>query len=368
LDSRFSVFVSCLPGLEPLLGSEVAELGQSGEAMPGGVAVSGDRRLIYRANLELGLATHVLVRVGEFRVRGLGELVRKTRQLAWDRVLLPGTAVEVRATSRRSRLYHTGAIVQRVREGIEASLGQPPAREPAARLVVRLDEDHCVVSLDTSGDPLHRRGWRLETGKAPLREDLAHALIASSGWDREGRLVDPFCGSGTIAIEAATMARRLAPGRMREFGFEHTVLFDAELLAEVRTEAESRAIDSGPLILASDRDAGSVERARRNAERAGVAGDIRFEHASMTACSGFTETGGWLVTNPPFGQRLGNKQALRNLYQALGTRVSECKLDVALLASDRRLALASGLPLATAFLTDHGGTKVRAMVASRAAW
>lgn len=371
------LFASCLPGLEPLLADELAGLGvERIDVLPGGVAFEGDVRTVMHVNLASGLATHVLARAGEFEARGFAELVRKTAAIDWGRWFAPGP-VAVRVRSRKSRLYHTGAIEQRVREGLAERLGEtlPPGEEddaeaPRAALVVRIERDRCTLSLDTSGPPLHRRGWRLETAKAPLREDLARALLVASGWDAESPLVDPFCGSGTIVAEAAIRARRLPPGRLRRFAFEATPLFDTTLWHEVRTAAWSDVLERAPgPIRGSDRDEGAVAAARANAERAGVVNDVQFDRAPMSGApwlSGEPDplAQGWVVSNPPHGQRVGRADRLRSLYQSLGTRLRALPeaWRVALLVADRRIALATGVPLETAFLTDHGGTKVRAMV------
>lgn len=372
------IFVACAPGLEPLLSAEVRELGagDSVEIVAGGVELEGDATMLHRAHLELGLASHVLVRIADFRAPGFPELAQRAAKVRWRDWLRPGEPIRLRARARASRLYHTGGIVERVRGAIERQLGALPdadADDDSPSILARMERDRCTLSLDTSGAPLHRRGYRLASAKAPLREDLARALVRASGWDPGTPLADPFCGSGTIAIEAALLARRIAPGRLRSFALERTPLFEQAIWERLREDAAARALPHAPSpIFASDRDAGAVEAARGNAERAGVLSDLQLDQATLSRAPFAAEPippRGALVTNPPHGRRIGDDRGLRPLYQSLGALVRRLPPEwrIALLVSHRRLALATGLPLETALLTDQGGTKVRVMLPRRAA-
>ena len=364
------IFVACAPGLEPLLLEEVVALGAQGaRTTAGGVTLEGDLPLVYRANLELGLASHVLLRVGSFRAIHFTELVRRAARLPWESFLDPSAPLTVRATAKKSKLRHTGALAERVRRAVAERLRtdppEPSGDEAEVRILVRMQDDQCTLSLDTSGEPLHRRGYRRLPGRAPLREDLARALLRVSGWDPATPLADPFAGAGTIPVEAALLARRLPPGRLRSFAFERFPSFDARAFARVREEALSRALPRAPAALwGSDRDPAAVEAARENAERAGVLEDLTLTQAPLRRAP-FLGTDlperGALVTDPPHGRRLGDRQRLRTLYRSLGTVAKGLPpgWHFALVASDRRLALASGLPLETALLTDSGGTKIR---------
>lgn len=364
----YRVFASCAPGLEPVLATEITTVGGTeAQELAGGVAFSASGPVLHRAHLELGVASHVRVRVATFRARAFGELVKRAGAVDWRSWIDPGQPLGFRATSRRSRLYHTKAIVERVRTAVTDALGATPPEggDSDPTLVARFEHDECTLSLDTTGAPLHRRGYRLATAKAPLREDLARALVALSRWEAGGPLFDPFCGSGTIAIEAALVARRIAPGRGRSFALERTPLFDAATWDRVCAEAEARALASCPVpIVASDRDAGAVRAAGDNAERAGVRSDLRIERAALSDAP-FTQgplpEHGALLTNPPHGGRVGKAPRLGPLYQTLGRLLAErpASFRVALLVADRRLALRTGLPLETAALTDQGGHRVR---------
>ncbi len=362
------LFLPCAPGLEPLLAAEVTQrLGAAGREVAGGVELSGDRALIYRANLELGLAMRVLVRLGEFDARTFGELVDRAGKLPWEQWLAAGGPLALRVTAKKSRLYHTGAIAERIRAAVERRLGAAPAAGTAEADVtvhVRMAEDRCTLSIDTSGEPLHRRGYRLATAKAPLREDLARALLLVSGWDRATPLVDPFCGSGTILIEAALLSRGLPPGGRRRFAFMDAPGFDAPLWQRLHARALAAARPTGPRLLGSDRDRGAIEAAGGNAERAGVA--LELAVAPLGGAPAFAEPpgpAGALVTNPPYGERVARGRDLRPLYQTLGTKVRGLPgaWRIALVVADRRLVGQTGLELASALMTEHGGRKVYMM-------
>jgi putative N6-adenine-specific DNA methylase len=371
-----SLFAACNPGIEPLLAREIAALGAEPNIVAGGVEFSGDVALAMRAARWLGTASHLMLRVAEFRCRAPGELERKAAESAWREWLRRDVPLAIRATSRASRVFHTGLVAERVRAAIEAALGAKldpvtTPDTPAARLQVRFHRDVCTLSLEATSTPLHRRGYRLEGAKAPLREDLAHALVLASGWRPDEALLDPFCGSGTLAIEAAGLALGLAPGRHLPPPLAHLALFEAS--SGQRVAAETRAAHAAP-ICASDRDAGAIAAARANAERAGVAHAIAFERAALTKCAWLAAPElapkrGALVTNPPFGRRVSESQKLETLYQALGHRAAKLGADwrIALLAHDVRLARRTGLALEAAFATKHGGLNVSALVGTATA-
>ena len=360
MSAPHELFASCAPGLEPLLEAELGALGALDlDRTPGGVRFRGHRRVIYRVNLESGLATHVLVRVASFVARRFDTLEEQLGKIAWERYLTPGVPRRYRVVAKKSRLVHTGAIAERAANAIAKRLRDEATTDDAGVPVhLRFFRDRVQVSVDTSGAPLHRRGYRLDGGPAPLREDLARALVFASGWSTSTPLVDPLCGTGTIPIEAAFFAQQIAPGHLRSFSFEQTPLLDAPTWAEVR-EASSTAAREGPTILGRDRDPRAIAASRANAARAGVA--ARFEEASLSAPLEIDAEGGAIVTHPPFGLRMGGKRDLAPLYRALGAMVPD-GWRFALLSADRKLGLRSGRDLRTAFLTDAGGVKVRALV------
>lgn len=376
MPAPLSLFAACQPGLEPLLADELRALGAAPAPQRGGVAFAGDVELLMRCGLWLGTASHLLVRIAEFRCRALGELQRKAAELPWRNWLRSNVPLAVHGTTRGSRVYHTGAIEERVTDAIGAALGRKPPTagkddETLARVHVRFRDDVCTVSLDATGTPLHRRGYRLDGRKAPLREDLAHALLLASGWRPGTALLDPFCGSGTIPIEAAGLALGLPPGRMRPPVLESYAPFDPEVWMAAHRERRPAAA-SAPIV-GSDRDAGAIEAARANAERAGVTAAVAFELAAVSAqkwlAGDGTPAAGAIVSNPPFGLRVGKGPDLRPLYQTLGSKAAALGAGwrVALLAHDPRLARRTGLSLQAAWTTRHGGLPVAAMVGAAAA-
>jgi putative N6-adenine-specific DNA methylase len=277
--------------------------------------------------------------------------------------------VAVRVTCHKSKLYHSDAVAERIVRAVGDKLGKPSllhkpadeeAQNPPQLIVVRLLRDQCFVSIDSSGELLHRRGYRQAVAKAPLRETLAAGMLLASGWDMQAPLLDPFCGSGTIAIESALLARGLAPGRNRRFAFMDWPGFDEKIWRGLLAESGSAAGEGMPIIQASDRDAGAVRMAQENAERAGVASDIEFTCRAVSAIA--PPAGhGWVVTNPPYGLRVSEGQDLRNLYAQLGNvlRAHCAGWQVAILCSDPALLGQTRLKLDTSVSFINGGIGVK---------
>jgi putative N6-adenine-specific DNA methylase len=324
------------------------------------------------------------VRVGAFRASAFYELERRAARLPWERFLRAEVPVRMRVTCRKSRLYHSDAVAERMLRVILAATGAPAAVAradeesadsadaadgPAQLVVVRIVRDICTVSVDSSGALLHRRGYRRASAKAPVRETLAAALLLASEWDGAGTapLIDPMCGAGTIAIEAALIARGRAPGLGRAFAFERWPEFAPGAWAEMLAQARSREripASGAPRIHASDRDAGAIAAAEANAERAGVAGELALTVRSLSALTA-PDGPGWLVTNPPYGVRIGERAHLRDLYARLGdvARMRCAGWTVAILSGDATLAGHTGLPFASRLHTTHGGLPVDVLVA-----
>jgi putative N6-adenine-specific DNA methylase len=350
-----------------------------GERETGGVVFDGGLVDLARANLWLRTASRVLVRVAAFHARALGELERKAAALAWREWLPPGVVVQLRVSSRKSRLYHQKAIAERVAQAIqtagwevrtggageqESEEGQDPAVERPEQLVaVRLFRDECGISLDSSGALLHRRGYRLATAKAPLRETLAAALLIASGWTPAMPLLDPFAGSGTIPIEAALMARRIPPGRHRRFAFQRWPGWNTAEWEALLAQADRESLPVAPAtIVASDRDAGAVRATLANAERAGVSSDLLVRQAALSSLDPPPGPGA-LVTNPPYGVRVGARRELGDLYARLG-QVARQQLSgwsVTLLLPSFPLEQETGLRFREVFHTSNGGIRVRAL-------
>ncbi|MGC6487374.1 MAG: THUMP domain-containing class I SAM-dependent RNA methyltransferase [Planctomycetota bacterium] len=367
------LFAACQPGLEPFLVAELDALSLRAESVPGGATFEGDQDALLRACLWLGTASHVRVRLARFRCRALGELERKAADFAWRDWLTPRVPLDLRAASKRSRVYHTGAIQERLFHAIGRAFGAAPAlardEDPVtAPLHVRFVDDTCTISLDATSTPLHRRGYRLDGRKAPLREDIAHALVLASGFGPGDALLDPFCGSGTVAIEAAAIARCVPPGRLRPPPMQHSARFDHDAWTRLLDAVQPN--DDLPPIACSDRDEGAVAATRANAERAGV-GDVLQTGAHAFAAQPWLQQGGApargvLATNPPYGVRVKGNSPLLPLYQTIGHRLKQAGPGwrAAILAHDVRLTRRTGLALEPAFTTRHGGLGVTAMTTS----
>ncbi len=419
----------CPPGVEPLLDAELAAMGIARRnVVRGGVEVNLRPRQLYAANLWLRTATRVLVRVAMFDVHDFATLERNAATVNWRQWVPAGAQVTFRVSSHRSRLDHTRAIAERLAAAAGAPLatgsadwadggssyddeGAPPAGPPAARFVARIDRNRLTLSADSSGEPLYQRGWRRQVAKAPLRPTLAAAMLAAVGWPAQGQpaqgqpaqgqpaqgqpaqgqpaqggsssgrlmLVDPFCGSGTVAIEAALAASGrppgtgATPGSTRSFAFETWADFAPGTWASVRGEATQRLADAAGndlTVMASDRDAGAIAATTANAARAAVGHLVAATHSAVSAIEpppgpppGPNDTA-WVVTNPPWGGRIASGGDLRDLYATFGNvmRARFTGWRVAMLVADRHLAAHSGLGLHEALRTTAGGQPVQLLV------
>ena len=368
-------FAIVAPGLESLALADARALGLPAELAEGGggIAWGGDLRSVLVANAGLRIASRVVIRLAAFEARTFAELERHARQIPWSRIVAPNAAVRFRVTCKKSKLYHSDAVAQRLADavtrtvpGVKAEGGSgaddETPHDDAQLFVVRLLRDHCTVSADSSGVLLHRRGYRQATAKAPLRETIAAALLAASGWDLIAPLMDPFCGSGTIPIEAALMARALPPGGARTFAAERWPGVSRTLGDRIRAElADSARTGASTTIVGADRDAGAIDAALANADRAGVARDITFATQSISAAVFPAGAPGWVVTNPPYGVRVGDTDRVRDLWAQLGhvLRARARGWRVALMSPDPALERQLGLALKVVAQTTNGGIPVR---------
>jgi putative N6-adenine-specific DNA methylase len=375
LDSFFAVTA---PGLEPFTAQELRLLDLAPAAEePGGVLFKGDQASLYRANLHLRTASRVLSRLGNFfYATTFPQLRKRLTRLPWERFLAPRQPVSLRVTCHMSKLYHSDAVAREVSAALAERLGAPSpilkadeeSDQPPQLVIVRLVDDKCTVSVDSSGTLLHKRGYRQAVAKAPLRETLAAALLMASGWDLVSPLLDPFCGSGTIPIEAALMALGIPPGVHRSFAFMDWPAFDHTLWQTILAEP-SVLSSTIPILQASDRDAGAIKSSKANAERAGVSDTIEFSCQAVSSIipppgPGEVVPGlarGWVVTNPPYGLRLGEGRDLRNLYARLGDvlRQNFTGWSVSVLCSDTALLGQMHLKLDTSLSLVNGGLRVR---------
>lgn len=362
------IFLTVQPGLEEVLATEAREAGFAVTGtVPGGVTMSGGWSEVWRANLCLRGAGRVLVRVAAFRAMHLAQLDKRARKVDWAAILRKDVAVTVQATCRASRIYHNKAAAQRVARAITETLGAPVKEKAPLRVMVRIDDDLCTISLDSSGAPLHQRGLKQAVGKAPMRETLAALFLRQCGYRPGEPVIDPMCGSGTFLLEAAEQTAGLWPGRAREFAFQHFANFDAALWEDMRRSASNNQADTAhPVAFGSDRDQGAVQRAEANAIRADVAPLCRFETKPVSALTVPPDVGrdtaGLIIVNPPYGTRIGQKKLLFGLYGAFGAAVRDrfAGWRVGLITSDDGLARATGLPFEPPGpYVDHGGVKIR---------
>ena len=439
--ANYDCFAIAAPGLETLVAHELTTLGvAAAKAVPGGVEFTADAARLASVQLRTRTASRVIVRLAQFRATAFHELERAARQVEWSRILPPGATFRLRVTCKKSRLYHSDAVAERVAAAIVRSVKgatieqgvQPdddrdeppdvigdlnpttkhaslsaanaiskgvakavakavaktvakssgpaaaPTGLPAQLFVVRFDHDECTISADASGDLLHRRGYRLAVGRAPLRETLAAAMLIGADWDAATPLVDPMCGSGTIPIEAAMIARRIAPGLARPFAAERWPETPANAWPDARLEAKKEILPKAPApIVGVDRDEGAIANALANAKRMGVLGDVEFRCAALSALevpgvagvAGVPAVGGsprgLLVANPPYGVRVGESKPLRDLFARFG-QVAREKCDgwrVALLSADRALDAQTKLAFTQVFATSNGGIAVRLVAA-----
>jgi putative N6-adenine-specific DNA methylase len=368
-DPAMPCFAAVPRGAEEITASELERLGiQETVVAKGGVSFTTDRAGLYRANLWLRTTSRVLVKLAEFPCAVPDELYHGVHAIAWQDLITPTMTLAVDCSLRDSALTHSGfvalktkdAIVDRIREACGTRPNVDTA-SPDVRVNVHLLKNQCTVSLDSSGDPLDRRGYRLERTEAPLRETLAAAVIAQTGWDGSIPLVDPMCGSGTIPIEAALMAGRVAPGLRRSFGFQRWLDFDARLWDRLVKEAENgiRKVPVG-LITGYDQDSRALVLAARNSAKAGFEGQVHFFHAALEEFKPEGETG-VVIINPPYGKRLGEEDDLRELYCRIGDIMKQrCRGWTGyVLTGNLELAKYIGLKASRRFVFFNGAIECR---------
>jgi len=318
-------FASSPRGLEPLLAAELASLGaQRVREVPGGVAFSGDWRVCYMANLWSRLASRVLWRVAEFDYTGEGDIYEAARSVDWMRLFAVERTLRVNVSAQKSPLKSLDFATLRIKDAVcdrfREALGSRPnvdRANPDVRVHAFLEATRGAFYLDTSGEPLFKRGWRAGAGEAPLRENLAAGIVMLSGWKPGEPLLDPMCGGGTLLVEAAAMARGRAPGARRAFGFQKLKIFDAKLWTNIKHE--ERTTKTVKLeIFGSDNDPRALNDARRNLAAAGVERWVKLEQADILERAA-PAAAGVMVANPPYGERIGSKEELALFYPKLGT-------------------------------------------------
>ena len=359
----FEIFLVVPPGLEQSLWKEDrAKDFPSARYTTGGVTLKGGWEDVWRANLVLRGATRVLVRIGEFRAFHLAQLDKRCHKFEWNKFLRPDVPVRVEAvTNKKSKIYHAGAAKERVERSISNTLGAEISDEAEVTVKLRIESNLCVFSLDTSGEALHKRGHKAAVGKAPMRETLAALFLGACGYDGQEPVLDPMCGSGTFVLEAAEIATGMIPGRARKFAFEKLATFDSDDFAMVRASLPGPQ-ETSLSFFGSDRNAGAIDNATANAERAGLSSNCHFRQAAISNLLCPEGDSGLVIINPPYGARISNKKQLFALYASLGAVLRErfSGWRVGLVTTDGQLARATKLPLLPeSGPIDHGGLRVK---------
>lgn len=322
-----TLFATCPRGLETLLGAELRAVGaDSIKIVAGGVSCRGSLAVCYRANLESRLATRVLLSVAHIAYRSEQDIYDATVAIAWPGWFDVSRSIRVDVNAIKCPFKSIDFIVLRIKDAVcdrfrESTDARPNVhtREPDVRLAGFLDATHFTLYVDTSGEPLYKRGWRNAVGEAPLKENLAAGILGLSGWQPGTPLLDPLCGSGTLLVEAALMARNIAPGSRRAFGFEKLKQHDENLWRRVWEDAKARRLPAVPgLIHGSDLYGDELKNALENLVAAGVDNTVTLKQANVLEISPPTEQAGCIVSNPPYGVRVGDRESLEGFYPKLG--------------------------------------------------
>lgn len=363
--SDFEIFLVTAPGLESALCAEAKAKGfRNAAPVLGGVTVTGGWPEVWRANLELRGAARVLARIAAFRAMHLAQLDKRARKVAWGDFLRADVPFRVEVSCKKSRIYHQGAAAQRIRNAIRDQIGAAASPDAEICIKARIDDDLCTISIDTSGESLHKRGHKEEVAKAPMRENMAALFLRQCGYDGKEPVLDPMCGSGTFVIEAAEIAADLKPGRSRHFAFEQLANFDAAAWRRLRGrggDAKSQSGNPGFRFYGSDHDAGAIRMSRANAARAGVAEITEFQQQAIGDVVAPSGLPGLVIVNPPYGARIGDKKHIHALYRMLGQTLLArfAGWRVGLVTNEASLAEATGLPFAPpGGPVSHGGLRV----------
>jgi putative N6-adenine-specific DNA methylase len=326
-------FATCGRGIEPVLADELRALGAQAVAPGrGGVQFAGTLELLYRANLWLRTAIRVLRPILDFPVSSTDQLYDAVRSVDWSQYMTSEHTIAVDSNVRDSQITHSKYAALRTKDAIcdqfmerEGKRPSVDVEEPMIGLNLHVYRDHGVLSLDSAGESLHKRGYRPILTKAPLNEALAAALVLLTGWDGRRALVDPMCGSGTLPIEAAWLALHRPPGlTRRRFGFQGWMDYDVCLWTAIRDQARSQVAKSLPVpIFGYDQNRSAVTFARHNARAAGIGHLLAFEVRSIADFRPPEGDQGVLICNPPYGERLGDERGLRDLYRTLGKILTE---------------------------------------------
>ena len=354
----YQLLAVCPMGLEAVVAKEIQSLGYETTVENGRIFFEGDETAIAKANLWLRTADRVKIVVGQFKAYSFDELFEKTKALPWETIIDKDGNFPVQGKSVKSTLYSVPdcqaitkkAIVERLKHAYSERgwLEETGAKFPVE---VSILKDQVLLTIDTSGSGLNKRGYRLAQGEAPIKETLAASLIRLANWDGQTPLIDPFCGSGTIAIEACLIAQNIAPGFNREFVSESWDIFPDDLYANLRDEADQVAdYDRSVKVYAYDIDPDMIEIAKRNADEVGLGDIIEFGVRDVNTLTVDKDTPIALIGNPPYGERIGERDEVEQMYRYLGRLIKQNpQLSMYVLTSNKEFE----------FLTQRKATKRR---------
>ena len=308
--------------ITPLGGSEVA-------AVPGGVAFKGDWTACYRVNFWSRIASRVLWRVAAFDYNNENDIYAATKAIDWPKYFKVERSLRVNVTAQKSPVKSLEFVTLRIKDAVcdrfRDKLGRRPDVDrtaPDVRVHAFLEGTKAILYLDTSGEPLFKRGWRHGVADAPLRENLAAGIIMLAGWTPDEPLLDPMCGGGTLLVEAAAMARGRAPGAKRAFGFEKLLAFDAKAWYAVKAEETKKEKQPNLRLYGSDTDPKALNAARRNLAEAGIERWVQLERSDILERTA-PAPAGVMVANPPYGERMGSADELAAFYPKLGNALKK---------------------------------------------
>ena len=348
MDSTIQAFFApCPRGLEAVLAEELTDLRAADiKSTAGGVAFRGTLTLCYRVNLQSRIASRILLRIAEGTYRDEHDVYEAAKTIRWQDWFTPQQRIKVKVSAHHCPLKSLDFVTLRVKDAVcdrfQYARGKRPTVDthaPDILIAVYLDPTNCTFYLDTSGEPLFKRGWRKSAGEAPVRENLAAGILRLCKWTPDTVLYDPMCGSGTFVVEAALMARRIAPGIGRRFAFEKLLSYDPHTLNDLRTELQAAEIDAKPgLIHAADNNTQAMTSIKANLAIAGISEAVTVQQGDVLQLPAPAEAG-LLVTNPPYGHRMGEVQALQSFYPRFGDHLKQhfCGWTAQIFTADMQL-------------------------------
>ena len=354
MNATFDMLAKTFKGLEEVLAGELIALGANQVQLERrAVRFSGDKALLYRANLCLRTASRVLVPIASFRAKDTDDIYRQLLALDWDRYMTAETTFAIDTTAYSEQFRNSRFITYRVKDAVADWWNEHAGKRPNVRVTdpdlllnVHVAQDRVTVSLDSSGESLHKRGYRVANTEAPINEALAAGMLLMAGWHGQCDFYDPMCGSGTLPIEAALIARNIAPGIFRQsFAFERWRGFDAELWSDIyNDDSAERPFDHH--IYGSDTSFYAIQQAEKNVKSAGVQRDIELRQIRMEELRP-TESSlagaPLMMMNPPYGERIGDRAGIDHIYEALaGLRAAHPDWSLFLITSDKSVEEALG--------------------------